>query len=76
MCPLSAQLGMRSQPWDPTCEAKGTMALKEQVRKRKRSRGDKAGVEGAWVALIVLCSMLVLAAIWLAFSDNYDWLLK
>jgi hypothetical protein len=52
------------------------MALKEQVRKRKRSRGDKAGVEGAWVALIVLCSMLVLAAIWLAFSDNYDWLLK
>jgi hypothetical protein len=52
------------------------MALREQVKKKKRSHGDKAGFQGAWVALIVLCSMLVLAAIWLAFSDNYDWLLK
>jgi len=57
-------------------KAEGTMPLKEQVKKKKRSHRSGTGIQGAWVALIVLCSMLVLAAIWLAFSDNYDWLLK
>ena len=52
------------------------MAVKEEVKKRKRSRIASERVQAAWVSVIVLCSMLVLGAIWLAFTENYDWLLK
>ena len=52
------------------------MAVKEEVKKRKRSHIARERVQAAWVSVIVLCSMLVLGAVLLAFTDNYDWLLK
>ena len=61
---------------ESTLQAEGTMAVKEEVKKRKRSHIARERVQAAWVSVIVLCSMLILGAVLLAFTDNYDWLLK
>jgi hypothetical protein len=68
--------GMRIELLNPLCKAEGTMAVKEEVKKRKRSHIARERVQAAWVSIIVLCSMLILGAVLLAFTDNYDWLLK
>jgi hypothetical protein len=52
------------------------MMLAKAGAKRKRSHFERERVQAACISLIVLCSMLVLGAIALAFTNNYDWLLK
>jgi hypothetical protein len=53
------------------------MLLEEKVRKSKKSgQRFQPRVRGAWIALIVFCSMVVLGAILLASMDNYDFLFK
>jgi hypothetical protein len=52
------------------------MPLKAETGKRKKRNRYKHRIRGAWIALIALCSMIVLGAILFASADNYDWLFK